>query len=208
MAYKIFDNRRFALTLERENGFIVVFRKHADFVNYQFDEINGKSVVEAIWSPSGNVNSYSFFLSKLWFAADKTRTFNGLDAVKRDPAYPGRFIESPVMQLRESVFQALLSGSLEGVPDDELQYVINLGSRTSSFVDKLRRARDEVKRFAHSWRCRDKSVLPAHDQKVVILVGGERKRVNPSILLHARDPLLQQITPKQWFQEAINNIDS
>lgn len=194
--YKIFDNRGFASTLERENGFIVVFNRKDDFDNYQFDEIDEKSVVEAIWSPSGYVDSHSSFLSKVWFAADKVRLFNDR-IVKRDPAYPERFIESPVIELKESVFQALTSCSLKEVPDGDLEDIADLGGFCSSFVDDFRRAKKEVEIFSHSWRCKDGSVLPAHDQKVIVLVDGERKRVDPSILLHARDHLLQQLTSEK-----------
>lgn len=203
--YKIFDNRRFALTFELDNGIIVAFREHADWLNYQFEEIDGVHPVEAIWVPSGRVGGYSFFKSKLWFAADKIRTFNGGDAVKRDPAYPGRFIEAPVMELKESVFQALTSGSLEGVPDDELQDIINLDGYGSTFVDTLRRARNEVERFAYPWRCKDGSVLPAHDQKVIVLVDGQGKRVDPSILLQGRDHLLSQLTAERFRRELLNS---
>lgn len=193
MAYKILNNTGFALDLERENGFIVLFRWKDDFKDYRFDELEGKAIVEAIWSPSGFIEYDSFFLSKLWFAADAIRSFNDLRTVKRDPAYPERFIEEPVMTLKESVFRALVSGSLEEVPDDELQDVADLGGFGSRFVDDLRRARKEVERFAYLARYKDGTILPAHDQKVIIMVNGEKNRVDPSLLLYSRDYLLPKL---------------
>jgi hypothetical protein len=190
MAYKIFNNTGRALCSERENGFIVLFSEKRDFKDYQFNDLDGKAIVEAIWSPSGFVDAHYFFFSKVWFSADKVRSFNDLCIVKRDPAYPERFIETPVKELKESVFQAILSCSFDGVSDDELQDLANL---RSTFEDDLRRARDEVERFAHSWRCRDGSVLPAHDQKVIIqLREEEKKRVDPSLLLHSYHHLMME----------------
>jgi len=205
MAYKIIDNTRFALSDERENGFIVLFGNKDDFENYEFADVDGKAIVEALWSPSGYVDSYSLFFSKVWFAADKVRSFNDLHIVKRDPAYP-RFIEAPVIELKQSVLQALLSCSLKEVSDDDLQDIADLGGFGSRFVDKLRRAREEVKRFANSWRCRDGSVLPAHDQKALVRIkeSGETKRVDPSALLYARDRLLLQLTPERFHRELYN----
>jgi len=63
MAYKILNNTGLALSSERENGFIVLFSERRDFENYQFDDLDGNSIVEAIWSPSG----HPFLLSKVWF---------------------------------------------------------------------------------------------------------------------------------------------
>jgi|13_taG_2_1085334.scaffolds.fasta_scaffold05139_4 hypothetical protein len=65
MAYKIFDNTNFALNDERENGFIVYFKEGSDFHNYQFENLDGFSIVEACWN-----NEEGSTLSRTWFDSD------------------------------------------------------------------------------------------------------------------------------------------
>ena len=69
MAYKIFNNTNLALSKERENGMILSFDNLEEFLSYEFEEINGYKIVEALWSP----NFRHCCISKVWFDPDTIR---------------------------------------------------------------------------------------------------------------------------------------
>ena len=116
--------------------------------------------------------------------------------VKRDTAKPESFIEKPAAFLKESVFQALITLSLKELPDEDLQDIENLGSRASTFADDIRRAMEETQMFSYPCKYENK-IFPAHDQKVLLVVGGKEKRVDPSLILFARHYLLLDLTAER-----------
>ena len=77
MAYRVFNNVGYLISDRFEHGFLIVFENQSDFQNYQFRNVYGRQIVQAIWSSSGHTDPHSILQSnedwftKVWFTADR-----------------------------------------------------------------------------------------------------------------------------------------
>ena len=81
--YRVFNNKFGGISDRFESGCVIIFQEKQDFDAYEFNDVYGRKIVQAIWSPSGLVDLHYI----LWHEEYYTKKYFRPDRIYKKDRY-------------------------------------------------------------------------------------------------------------------------